>query len=500
MAYEGSIPEHSIEWGTQISSFDFHTGFTGPVAALHLVGGGDSLAAAQWTRAGALLLTLLGVGFVVRALGGRRTGVVAAAFGLLALSTFAVKLSSLRPETLAYGPVLLGVGFAFLATVRRDRGLAAVAALTFAASVQIHGVGGTFGACLLLGVFCACLLPPERGATDALGQRVRSVLWVGGGITAATFAAGIIVTGMATPAGSLGDVPDLEADGYDPTYAFLELSTSGLDESEGIGYGAPDNEALFRSGLRSGWIEVEPDVSLAIAAGLIVAAVAAAFATPRARRLAVFTLAALGAVFLLSLYLSSGWETYVPRRTGFQRVLQLWFAVVVVVAVVLPSVLRRARVVTSVLVLGLMSALWAQSLNVVASYASGQPSARQIEAIEALPIERGATILTNAWTQGYVSVHTPGVGLLDGQAPYLDEPLLRRANGLLTSARAYFEDPTASPFDFGRFEVDYVLVATEAHAIGTPSIFSTAEAVSADPRLTKLTDSAGMVLLQVDDA
>ena len=108
-------------------------------------------------------------------------------------------------------------------------------------------------------------------------------------------------------------------------------------------------------------------------------------------------------------------------------------------------------------------------------------------------------MLTNAYTQGFVTLHTPGDGLLDGHAPYLERDLLARANGILDSARTFFQGRGRPDFPFEEYGVDYVLVAKRPYVLGTSATWAVRkpERLQRDPRLEVVTDSDDLVLYRV---
>jgi hypothetical protein len=77
----------------------------------------------------------------------------------------------------------------------------------------------------------------------------------------------------------------------------------------------------------------------------------------------------------------------------------------------------------------------------------------------------GTRILTNAWTDGAMGAVAEQTGIVDGPAPYLDDPaLLARATGLLLDARRLFAEPDGQDAAayVAREKVQYLLVVTPA--------------------------------------
>jgi hypothetical protein len=220
-----------------------------------------------------------------------------------------------------------------------------------------------------------------------------------------------------------------------------------------------------------------------------------------ARAVLVFGVVSFVALVAMAYLLSLAGATYVPRRTGFTRVLQLWPLLPAVVLGALVAVTRKGAPRYAAVSAFVLAAVAVGSLGSadVWRLGRGQPSSTQLDAVASLPIAKDSTVLTNAFTQNYVALMTPGDGLLDGHAPYLERDLLARSNAILTSTRQYFRDPAGSPFPFDEYGVDYVLAAKRPYAVGTPAIFSP-EAVNrlgTSPRLRLLAETADLVLYEV---
>jgi hypothetical protein len=205
-------------------------------------------------------------------------------------------------------------------------------------------------------------------------------------------------------------------------------------------------------------------------------------------------LSVLGLGLVASVF-AFGWEGYVPRRTGAQRLalegtLLVGPGVAAAVSVIAER-WTRSRSAARTLVLGSLAVVTALGLT-TSAYLS-EPLARQrpdretLAALSSLDLPRGSVVLTNAYTEGFLARVTGASGLLEGRAPYTYPELLDRANTLLRGGQEYFASPRRS-FEFlEEHGVDYLVVTDRrSFALGTSNVFRTPvrrPALATDPRL-----------------
>jgi hypothetical protein len=208
----------------------------------------------------------------------------------------------------------------------------------------------------------------------------------------------------------------------------------------------------------------------------------------------------LGLLFAIAFAAQAGWDTYVPRRTGFSRFFQFWWFVPLAGAALAARLVDRVwyRVGVSAVLLVAAASLWVSSLDATSDLKVGQPSRTALEQIRALHLRPGALVLSNAFTQDFVQYNTAGDGLTDGRAPYLERHLLERANRILLRTSAFFSDPAGHPFPWSRYGVDYVLASTGPYTLGNSAIYPTdPAALDQVPALARLSAGEGWVLYRV---
>jgi hypothetical protein len=195
-----------------------------------------------------------------------------------------------------------------------------------------------------------------------------------------------------------------------------------------------------------------------------------------------------------------GWETYVPRRTGYSRFFQFWWFLPLGAVALAARLVNRAwwRIAVSAVLLVVAGMLWFRTLEPTDRLDTAQPSELTLEQLRALELRPGALVLSNAFTQDFVKLNTPADGLTDGRAPYLEKRLLTRANRILRETSSFFADPVGHEFPWDRYDIEYVLVSTVGNSLGNPAIYVTdPAALDTVPRLARLSDGDGWVLYEV---
>jgi hypothetical protein len=178
-------------------------------------------------------------------------------------------------------------------------------------------------------------------------------------------------------------------------------------------------------------------------------------------------------VLVVVMVIVTHWDTFVPRRTGGQRALQLApIMLPVLIAVLMSSLQRNLRRWGVVTVLSALSAFaFVSSMQIADAGAIQRPSAQTVAELEALKLPAKSTVLTNAYTEGAVERTLGARGLLEGRAPYTFPSLLTRANRQLRDAQRFFANPVANASVLDRYSVDYVLISDRRWSMSNGYVF-----------------------------
>ena len=491
----GGIPRWSKEWGTVVRFFDYHLGFNSLGAVLGTATGDvHALVAPQIIRILTVVGTVFGVYLIARVFGAARYPAVAAGIAVPCIEILNSKLASFRPESTAY--FLLLVPPAVLYRYLRVGGRLRLAALVvaFVGVSQLHTPAALVSLALCAAIAAAHLRLRWRAVAASVAVLVLMVL--------ASFATDM-VTGHRGPFSSdFANPPELSASGSDPTYAFSVLAFGHVGESvEALGRDAPTVSDLLKKTMEHGFI-VGGDLSYAIALGLFGILVVGICVRRRWDLGRVVLAMVLGVAIILGIAVvtSIRYSTFVPLRTGYSRLLQIWWFAPLAVLPLLPRIARRPlaqRLITATMLAAAIT-LWCFAIAPTRFQSNYQPSRTTLRSLRELHLPRRGTILTNAYTQDFVLYNLGRRGLLDGQAPYLDAKLLDRANEILTTTGLYLMDPVAHPFPFARYGVSYVLIGTAYSALGTPAPFAVdLVKVHNDPAIQLVRKGPGYLLFEV---
>jgi hypothetical protein len=507
-------PDWTYEWGRWVGFLDAYPGFTTGASVLALVSGTKTLAAAIVVTVVAMLAGGFALFLLVRMLGG---GLAGAAFGVLlffAFEVFSSKLSALRPESLGYAFALLCAALVLEYVRTGHTRVLVVLAFTFAGLAQVHGIDWLFGCGLVAAaVFAGYPLrrPPEHGRRrvrlDARRWLVRGAL-VAVVTLAAWGIANVALASNLSGASDLGGLPEIHQ-GVDPTWEFAALAQGNPGSTP------PSVSDLLTNSLQRGfrglgwpWFATVAGLALAI---LLARAFVGPATRARAlsRRALVFLLVASAIALGASLFFSINWSTYVPRRTGFARLLQVALLLVPVGAGLAlsflpwgerPAVRRRVAAVAGVIALGFGLFITVHGQNALDGRADQRPLAVTLGALRQLGLQPDDVVLTNVYSEGIVPVTTGARGVLDGRAPYADATLLGRSNALLARARTFMQSPTTgAPLPCKG--IDYVLVATDGRwSLGSPFVFATDfDGLRAREDLEFVSEAPGFQLYRVKD-
>jgi hypothetical protein len=518
---EGGIPRAVQEWGAPRpfpTEYLFHTLHASAASALSGDAGPVFL---ERYRIAVVVLGLLAAYTLWRRWLPVWWAWVAAVLTLSA-TRLSIKFAAFWPETL--GMVLLFWSGWLLdeALERRSPRWGAVAGLVSASAFLTHAEIWLLTGPLWLGILLGRLLPWawRRATGDVPDGRTsiprRSVLAASGPLWTAAAAFVVLLLGASLLTGSTGrlgeiaklggEEPGTEAldwrSGPDPTWALH----SALYDPNLVRGPAPSIERCAQ-GLG---MVFRVDVAYAAFAGvdaravssqiLIVLAAAVVLAAlpglpPSARRGAITWLVFLAGVQAGSMAFCGAYETYVPERAGYQRILPNYVVAVAglfaVAGWVLSrgffralagSALGRVRSGVPVRLRAALAALPMSALLLVGLTPMNREPVRDDSApvstvsyeayrwiAENAPAD--ATVLVNGFTAGTVAAASGRTGWLDGRAPYIESPEWRaEATRTALEARAFFEDPfDAPPLPP---EIDYVIAARPDVNLGG-SVFPT---------------------------
>lgn len=470
----GGFSGSSFEWGVVTAAFEHHLAFTALGAATaEASGAASSLAGAQAIRIVAGLAMPGSAYLAVRSWRGGRWAAVGAALLVAAISVTATKPIGFVPEGLGHILAMLTVGLVYPALIERSRAAQAALLVGMVATTQVHGIAATFLYLVVAAALLAFVALPDTGRSS----RVRLVFALGALSIIGALLVGQTLGARASDAAILSDAAELDADGSDPTWEFvLWANTRGrLSEAE-LATTPPDNGELLRNSFTRVFIRAD---GWWIEAGFFLAlAAAGVYGAARHGNRSLFPLltALLAVLFVViaGAALSLPYDTYVPRRTGLQRLVQLWPISAAVLGPLLVDRLRKKEPLTALLTAAVL--LWLVAAGGVTSLNRNHATREQVRELAALPVPDGALILTNGWTQGAIAGMTSGgIGLLDGQAPYLNPELLPLSLEMLADIREFFIRPRGNSDIPGKYGADFVLVAQRSNAFGGARVYSASD-------------------------
>ena len=490
-------PVHSFEWGKIVGFLDDYPGFTAGTGVLAVLAGASTVAAAQVVTVTALFAAGAGVFLLTRALGGSRPGAAVATVLFFTLAIFVVKLAAFRPEAFGYAFVFVLPVLALDWFEHRRPAVLAVTAMTFAALGQVHGVDWFVGATFVVAAALAAV--PGRAGLRRWARGAAALL----GTAFATWVAlNLALSGTLSGVGKVSGLPHLGG-GTDPTWQFFRAA-QGLPASK-----PPTAADLADGSLRQGivglswrWFAV---VAAIVLVALVVRAIAGRTAGSRAiaRRALVFVGISAAVVFAACVAFAVRWDTYVPRRTGFGRMLQLLPMLVAVGLGVAVSVrirrLPRGLATTAVpLVAGLLAlGALVHALPKLDEYAQQTPPAETLASLRSMHLPPRAIVLTNSYVEGLLAVTSDARVVLSGRAPYTEQKLLTRANRLFDSTARFLARPDGAALPCTGI-TRLVLATDPAWRLGTPFVIPTDfAALDAQPDLRLELEGAGFRVYRV---
>ena len=498
----GRFPETSVEFGEAVPFLAdyplFSAGTAMVMAPLPESAQPEALAAVVTVAA-----VVLGcaAALLARAWGASATLSLVAAPLVVTLGIGAFRLLGYRPEGFALGPSLLVVVLV-LDWYRHRTWTSLVTGSVLAAVVsQVHGIA-FLGMVLLLVAATLTVLLTDRQPPWPL---LRSALLSGASLLAGFAVLGLVMGGFSGSGTSTG-VSALDAAEEDPTWAFRKLAL-GQDPTP-----APSASRLVTDSLQ----DLYGDRTIAVVAVLVVAAVAVVAAALRRRgesrretaRPLVFGV--LGAALMLGVgcLFVLMWDTYVPRRTGSQRLFLEATLVVPVflagAAAAIVALVGERRPLRHIVTGGLL--VLAVGGGILSAYELRQQAddwradAEDRAALESVAIPPDAVVVANAYTEGYLHHVTGATALLEGRAPYTFPDQLDRSLRLLQEAKRFYADPAANREFLDRHDVDYVLLSDpDSFSVTSANTFD--DAVGADrlralPELREVVSSEGLVVFR----
>ncbi len=436
---------------------------------------------------------------LARAWGASAAVSLAAAPLAVTLGVGAYRLLGYRPEGFALGPALLVVVLVLDWYHHREKASLVAASVLSAVVSQVHGIAFLGMGLLLVAATATVLLTTDRRPWDLL----RAAGWA-----AASLLAGFAVLGLAmgrfSGSSTSAGVGALDGE-QDPTWAFRKLAL-GEDPTP-----APTASRLVSNSWEDLYEDRTTTVHWVVAVAVVVVLVATLAAAGRRRetvRPLVFFALGAGSLLGVGWLFVQAFDTYVPRRTGSQRLfLEATLVVPVFLAGAASVVVARfearrtlhrvlsAAVLVAALAGGLLSALQ------VRDEAEGwAPAAADRAALESVDMPSDAVVLANGYTEGYLAHVTGATALLEGRAPYTFPDQLDRSLRLLQDAKRFYADPAGSSELLDRHGVDYVLLSEpESFSVTSANTFDdtvTAEELRAVPGLEEVVSSEGLVVLR----
>lgn len=498
----GHVPATSVEWGTRLPFLDDYHLFETGTATLLTQGGGNGVMALQVVTLLSVVLIACGAALLSNALGAGRIAAVVAVPLAVATGVGATRLTSYRPEGFALGLTLLVAAATIMWLRHGDRSCLAAAGLLCACLSEVHGIAMlTAGVLVVAGALA--FVPFRALRSYVVRSVVAAVTLVGSAVVVA------LLVGSASGtehAGGLHNVGGLA----DPTWAFVR-AIIGLPASQ-----PPDNRAVFSGAMELAFRGTGTWVAIAVAVATLVLVVAA-FRSRMARRTLVFTVLALVGIAAAASFFALGWASYVPRRTGAQRLAQeatlLTGPLVACAVASLPDLgwsatrggaSRRSwgGIVAALVVALLCTGAVRANIGLAHLMGEKRPTQGDMAALRSLHIPHGSVVLANAYTEGYLRQVTGAEGLLEGRAPYTFPRVLDRANQLLEGARTYFHRPRANSDFLAEHDVRYVIVSKPASwSLASGSVFRgrpPLRRLESSPGLTRVLTRPGFLVYRVD--
>lgn len=465
------VPAWSFEWARRVPFLDDYGAFTAGTGVLVVAASGraSGLAAAQSVEALTIIASGIAVFLLARTWGATRPAAAGAVLLFFALDIYVSKLSSFRPEASGYVLAFLAAFFARRWLEQRRPGDLVAAGFALLTLGQEHGIVWLLALCLV-GATVLAGTSLASGLRDAL-VRVGLLLVV---VVGTWLVGGVVFGGNLGGVSKLGGLPKI-VNGTDPTWVFQSRSAGSF-----LPGGPPSTATIARVSFERGFLGLSWHWHAAAAALILIGLVFGALAGSSERRTVAtrclaFVLAGYAGVLAVSVWFTQTWSTYVPRRTGFGRLLPLALVFLPIAAAVVVSLPQRAKVrlaLSGLLVIVAAGAI-VQGLGQVETYANQRPPEDRLAVLRTLGLPPRSLVLANSYTEGFLRVVMGARGVVEGRAPYTESRLLDQANRSLDETRRFFAEPDTR----GRpvpGDPAYVLAVTDDDwNLGTPFVMPT---------------------------
>lgn len=504
----GHFPETSVEFGEAVpflADYPLFSAGTAMVMAPLPESAQPVVLAAVVT----LAVVVLGcaAALLARAWGASSTRSLVAAPLSVTVGIGAYRLLGYRPEGFALGLSLLVVVLV-LDWYRHRVWTSLVAASVLAAVLlQVHGIAFLGMALLLVAATLTVLLTERRPPWPML----RTAVLTGASLLAACAVLGLAM-GRFSGSGTSTGLGALDAEVEDPTWAFRKLAL-GQDPTP-----APSASRLVSASLQDLFEERTTVVVLLLILAAVAVVTAALLRRSESReesrgelvRPLVFCVLGAGLILGVGCLFVLMFDTYVPRRTGSQRlfmeatlVVPVFLAGAAASIVALVAEHRRLRgAVACALVVVAVGGGTASAYTLRQQADGWTPSAEDRAALESVAFPPDAVVLANAYTEGYLHHVTGATPLLEGRAPYTFPDQLDRSLRLLREAKSFYADPAANRDFLDRHDVDYVLYSeADSFSVGSANTFDDAAGVDQLrelPELREVVSSEGLVVFRYE--
>ena len=216
---------------------------------------------------------------------------------------------------------------------------------------------------------------------------------------------GVIFGGNLGGVSKLGGLPEI-VDGTDPTWVFQSRSAGAF-----LPGGPPSTATIARVSFERGFLGLGWHWHAAAGALIFIGLVVGALSGTSERRAVAtrclaFVLAGYAGVLAVSVWFTQTWSTYVPRRTGFGRLLPLALVFLPIAAAVVVSLPSRpkVRLAAAALLVIVGAGAMVHGLDQVDAYANQRPPADRLAVLRDLGLPPRSAVLANSYTEGFLRV------------------------------------------------------------------------------------------------
>lgn len=391
---------------------------------------------------------------------------VGATTAIFSMKLFIFKLATFRTEALAICLMFMGLWLFQKSVEHKDKGLLLLAGLVLGAQVSTNASNATVGIALVLSILLADFFLRRK----TLSFRP-FVFFLAIGVVAAVAAFGLAV-GELPVLSSLS--PHFQTLVSDPTWGFLQAIHEASTASPS--FPADYMPGYFLGDVLNNLVPIFILATLGILSLLI---------WGPSRRLTLMTIFFVSLLYLAGSYFFFTSPTYVPARSGFQRIFPyiyigfgfLPFAILTS----LPNVrarLGRGLSVTvpykQIIAVAIVACVFVGNLSfITSSYQSNVT----MEGYDGLVWLRNNTspssiFVVNQWASGAALSISQRNCLDDGDAPYLRTSALPGVNSLLQRVTSFYAEPQDNLALLADYNVTYVMVSLQ-NSLSGPSLVPT---------------------------